>query len=158
MVEDTFKHGMDHLCFARLKADAEEHAFGSRILERTAVSVKPWCEDQAARTRFNIFDDFSHIRVKARAPLLIFIRNALLANIYADLVFREVVSHPFETFARRFHFGKIIIFPAIGSDYGGDHRSDIHHLFVSDRYDPARRAAVNVSIPDIDCPCSYSDQ
>ena len=71
MVEHALKHGMDHLCFARIETDAEEHALRIRVFKRAAVSVQPWCEYDTARPRRHVFDDIRHVAVKAGSPLLV---------------------------------------------------------------------------------------
>ena len=158
MVEYAFQNGADELCFSGFELNAEEHTGGIRILEGTAVAVKPRRKDDSAGPGRNIPDRLGHIVVETGVGALIALGNVLLFKVYADFIQSEMILDPLKALAGSFHLGKVIEFAALRAGDGGNHGGNIHHLPVGNGNDPAGGTGVDMGIAHIDAACAHTDQ
>ncbi len=158
MIADPLDNGADELRFSGLQPDVEKHTGCVRILERTAVAVKPGCEKDAAGSRRDLGDDLGQIIIKTYIDRLRSLGDIGLSEINADLIQCQMILHPVEAFPGCLHFRKIVIFSRLCADDGGNHIVCIDELFIDNRRNPSARPAVDMGLPRLRASAPDSDE
>ena len=137
MIAHAFQNRMDQIGFSRFQADVEKHAPRIWIFERTAVSMEPGRKDDSVASCRDILYRERHIIIKAFMDAFRFVTDQPFFQKQADLIQRQMIAHPFETFAGGFKFGKEIKMVRIRTHDGCGHALNAKRLFFYNGGNPA---------------------
>ena len=120
--------------------------------------MQPGCEYHAAGAFRHLAYHFGHIIVQAPVYRLMAFRHIYFLQINPDLVQRQMVFYPFQTFPGCLHLCKIIISSGLCSHDRRDHGGDVHYLPVCHGTDPSGGAAVDMRLTHAHAPGADADQ